>query len=64
MDVEQLVGAMEIAQRLGMKRPQVVYGWRRRHAEFPDPIARLSIGNVWNWPEVEAWAKKTGRLVG
>lgn len=60
--MDQLVGAKEIADRLKVARPQVVYEWRRRHAEFPMPVATLSIGSVWAWPDVERWAKATGRL--
>jgi hypothetical protein len=62
VNVEHLVGAKEIADRLGVARPQVVYEWRRRHPGFPDPVVRLSIGLVWSWPDVERWAKATGRL--
>ncbi len=62
VDPEELVGAAEIAERLGVARPQVVYEWRRRHTDFPQPVKRLSIGHVWNWPDVAAWAKRTGRL--
>ena len=61
---EDLVGAHEIAQRLGVARPQVVHEWRRRHADFPEPIAALKTALIWNWSEVEAWAAKTGRLHG
>ena len=60
-----LVGATEIAQRLGVSRPQVVYTWRRRLSgdkAFPAPIAELSMGLVWAWSDVEAWARRTGRL--
>lgn len=62
MDVDQLVGAAEIAQRLGVARPQVVHDWRRRHADFPAPVVKLRQAMVWNWPEVERWARRTGRL--
>ena len=63
VDVDALVGTHEIAERLGLASPEVVYSWRRRHrGQFPEPIARLRIGFVWNWPDVEAWARKTGRL--
>jgi len=62
IDVDQLVGAAEIAQRLGVKRPQVVHDWRRRHADFPEPVATLEQAMVWSWPDVARWAKKTGRL--
>ncbi|CAB4365437.1 MAG: hypothetical protein F2681_14975 [Actinobacteria bacterium] len=60
--VQDLVGAHEIAERLGVARPQVVHDWRRRHADFPQPIAQLKTALIWDWSEVEAWARKTGRL--
>ena len=60
--VDQLVGAREIAARLGSNRTVYVHDLRRRHPDFPAPIAELSAGLVWDWEEVEAWARKTGRL--
>jgi predicted DNA-binding transcriptional regulator AlpA len=62
VNVDDLVGTAEIAARLGVKRPQVVHDWRRRYKDFPEPVARLSQVHVWSWPDVEAWARKTGRL--
>jgi predicted DNA-binding transcriptional regulator AlpA len=63
VDVDELVGAKEIADRLGVARPQAVYAWRRRaYLEFPEPVLERSIGLLWLWPEVEAWAWRTGRL--
>lgn len=62
IDVDNLVGAAEIAERCGVKRPQVVHDWRRRYPDFPEPVAQLRQALVWNWPEVERWAKDTGRL--
>lgn len=62
IDVDNLVGAAEIAERCGVKRPQVVHDWRRRYDDFPEPVAQLRQALVWNWPEVERWAKDTGRL--
>ncbi|MDQ3642064.1 MAG: DNA-binding protein [Actinomycetota bacterium] len=62
VDADVLVGSHEIAERLGLTSPEAVYSWRRRHADFPQPITRLRIGFVWAWPDVEAWARKTGRL--
>ena len=60
--MSELVGAAEIAKRLGSTRRQLVTDWRRRHPDFPQPVAQLEMGNVWAWPDVEAWAKRTGRL--
>jgi hypothetical protein len=62
VDVKNLVGAAEIAQRLGVARPNVVHDWRRRYRDFPEPIARLRQAFVWNWPDVHRWARRTGRL--
>jgi hypothetical protein len=60
--VEDLVGTVEIAKKLGVKDHNVVNTWRRRHADFPEPLTTLRHGRVWAWPEVEAWARTTGRL--
>jgi hypothetical protein len=57
-----LVGANEIADRLQVAFPQMVHEWKRRHKDFPKPIASLSMGLIWDWSEVEAWARKTKRL--
>jgi predicted DNA-binding transcriptional regulator AlpA len=60
--VDELVGASEIAERLGSKRTSLVHDLRRRHSDFPEPVAKLKSALVWAWPDVEAWARKTGRL--
>jgi hypothetical protein len=35
--------------------------FRQRHPGFPSPVARLVRALVWSWPDVEAWARETGR---
>lgn len=60
--MNDLVGAAEIAERLGLAHPQTVHTLRKRHADFPQPVATLRTALVWIWPEVEAWAQSTGRL--
>lgn len=62
VDADQLVGASEIAERLGLAQPQSVHLWRRRHEGFPEPVARLKTALIWFWPDVEEWARLTGRL--
>jgi len=57
-----LVGTHEIAERIGRAFPSIVRAWKRRHKDFPKPIATLSMGNIWNWKEVEDWAIRTKRL--
>lgn len=62
VDVDDLVGAAEIAERLGVKRPHLIHDWRRRYPEFPKPIIELIGILLWDWSEVQDWADSTGRL--
>jgi hypothetical protein len=58
--VDQLVGAAEIAERLGVSY-RTVHDWRRRELGFPEPVARLKSALIWAWPDVEKWARMHGR---
>lgn len=58
VNVSDLVDAAAIAERFGFSRPQTVHNWRARHADFPQPIATFGKAVIWNWPDVEAWAKR------
>ncbi len=60
--MDELVGAAEIAERLGITEPRTVHLWRRRYPDFPPPVAQLRQALVWAWPDVERWARSTGRL--
>jgi predicted DNA-binding transcriptional regulator AlpA len=62
VDVNDLVSAEEIAERLDLSHAQNVSVWARRHADFPAPVKKLRRAAIWDWAEVEAWAKATGRL--
>lgn len=61
--MDQLVGAAEIATRLGVNKSTVVHDWRKRYPDFPEPVATLTAGLVWAWPDVEKWAKATRREI-
>jgi hypothetical protein len=54
------VGTIEIAERLGVTR-DAVNQWRKRGLGFPEP--RWAVGGrpAWEWEDVEAWARETGR---
>jgi len=54
------VGTAEIAGRLGVK-PQTVRTWRHRKL-MPPPRWTVSGQPAWDWPDIEAWARRTGRL--
>ena len=65
VDVDQLVGASDLAERLGYTRVQTVHSTRRRDPTFPEPVAFIGGGPqhrimVWYWPDVAAWAKRKG----
>jgi hypothetical protein len=62
VDVDELVGTSEIAERLGLAHAETVLNWRDRHDSFPQPIAKVGRAHIWAWPEVERWARQTGRL--
>lgn len=62
VDLDRLVGAEEIAERLGLTRYQRVHELRRRNPDFPQPILQLKRAMIWYWPEVERWARANGRL--
>lgn len=52
-DEIKLMGAGEIAVRLGVVRQRVYQLVNRKG--FPDPIATLTMGQVWLAQDVEAW---------
>jgi predicted nucleic acid-binding protein len=52
--VPDLVSVSEISARAG-RSINTVQSWRRRHADFPAPVARLGAGPIWNWPSVAEW---------
>lgn len=54
------VGVVDIAERLGVKR-QTVAMWNLRGL-LPPPEWMVSKAPCWNWPDVERWARETGRL--
>lgn len=66
VDVDLLVGAGEIVRRLGLKRVQELHYYRRSDPTFPPAVFRVAEArggaHVWYWPDIERWARRTGRL--
>lgn len=50
----RLGGVAEVADRLGVSRQQVAK--LRQREDFPLPVARLSVGDVWDLEVVDRWA--------
>lgn len=54
-----LVGTSEVAEMLAVSK-QTLINWRNRSADFPEPVAELKSGPVWQRDEIIAWAKTAG----
>jgi prophage regulatory protein len=57
---QELMGTSEIAELFGVTNQRVDQLARR--ADFPDPVAVLAAGRIWNRADVEAWGRRTGRI--
>ncbi|MDN5857562.1 MAG: SAM-dependent methyltransferase [Pseudonocardia sp.] len=62
MDVEERehVTAAWIARQAGVGRAAVA-NWRKRHADFPDPVAGGPTTPLFSWPAVRQWLLDTGK---
>jgi len=49
-----LVSVAEIAARSG-RSSNTVQSWRRRHRDFPLPVADLAAAPVWAWRDIAGW---------
>lgn len=56
-----MVAAAEIGAMLGLSRQRVSQVTVKE--DFPAPIAALTVGKVWAYADVRAWAERTGRAV-
>ena len=54
---EDLVSLYEIAE-LARVTPSAVANWRKRHPEFPEPVAQLRSGPVFRLTQVRSWLRK------
>ena len=55
-----LVGVAEVASRLGVTAERVRQ--LSKAGRMPDPVGRLGRQLVWQWPDIESWARDEGRL--
>lgn len=61
--MEELMGLSEIAQLAGVTTA-AVNNWKNRYNDFPDPVAELKAGVVFNKEQIEAWLRKRGKIMG
>jgi len=62
INVDDLVDVEMIAERLGLAHRQSVGNWVLRYPDFPEPLGMWGRTRLWAWPDVEEWARGTGRL--
>ena len=55
-----LVGLKEIGELLGVSKQRA--GQLAEQVGFPQPLGEISAGRVWRRADVEAWARRTGRI--
>jgi predicted DNA-binding transcriptional regulator AlpA len=58
---QQLVGAAELVQLLGVNRARAYQ--ISRHPDFPPPVADLIGGKIWDLADVQTWADARGRVL-
>jgi transposase-like protein len=60
-----LVGASEIAERLGLAHSTTVHSWRVRYRAsddpFPEPVTKVAGAYLWSWLDVRRWCERTGK---
>jgi prophage regulatory protein len=54
--MDEIMAAAEIADYLGISRQRVAVLVER--ADFPVPMAHLSVGRIWRTADIREWAAK------
>lgn len=57
MDLKQLIGLFEIAEIANVS-PAAVGNWRKRFSDFPQPVAQLKSGPVFQYSQIKNWLIK------
>ena len=55
-----LAGPQEVCEILGISRQRLQRLAAR--PDFPEPVAELALGRVWETEAIRVWAQKAGRL--
>jgi predicted DNA-binding transcriptional regulator AlpA len=60
-ETDTVVAAAEIALMLGLSRQRVTQLTAK--ADFPKELTTLTVGKIWRYSDIRAWADRTGRAV-
>lgn len=58
IDIDDLRNAEQVAEMLGLSRPQAVHQYRRDYPDFPTPVYSGRKTVLWVWQDIEAWRAK------
>jgi predicted DNA-binding transcriptional regulator AlpA len=58
IDPDELVDAAEIAPLIGLENPKGVHVYRRRYADFPEPVIDKGRCVLWRRVDVRSWAQQ------
>lgn len=63
VDVDDLIDSNAVADILGLAQFNTVSAYQRRYPTMPRPVVDMGRGRckLWLRPEIESWARKTGR---
>lgn len=61
IDPDELIDAMGVAEVLGLASRNVIGVYRSRYSDFPAPTVERGRCRLWHRPDIERWAKTTGR---
>ena len=61
INAERLLGAAELGALLGVSRARVTQLMAK--SWFPEPVARLKLGGIWELADIERMAAETGRTL-
>jgi predicted DNA-binding transcriptional regulator AlpA len=52
---QDIVGVSEVAEYLGISRQRLSNWVMRRYHNFPEPIAKLACGSIFNLEDIQDW---------
>jgi predicted DNA-binding transcriptional regulator AlpA len=59
-----LLDSAEVAALLGLSSRKVVMIYLKRYEDFPRPAVHKARCTLWRRPDIERWARSTGRQFG
>jgi len=61
MNPDDLIDAAQVAELLGLSSRKAVPVYRRRYADFPEPVLVRERCIFWHRPDIEQWARARDR---